>query len=151
MSKFEIQHTILNDKIIHELVKIWECSVTATHDFLTKEDIKNIKFQVISALNSLNSVVCVVKDCTIAFMVVENRKIEMLFVDSKYFHQGIGKALLKYAIDELNAIYDDVNEDNVLACKFYKNYGFEVFEITKNDELGNPFAILKMKLHDKIC
>lgn len=56
------------------------------------------------------------------------------------------KILIRRTIDECKIRYVDVNEQNPNALTFYKKMGFQVFERTETDELGNPFPILKMKL-----
>lgn len=45
-------------------------------------------------------------------MGVENKKIEMLFVDADAGGQGIGKQLVFFALANSDAQYVDVNEQN---------------------------------------
>ncbi|HGS9108535.1 TPA: GNAT family N-acetyltransferase [Clostridioides difficile] len=71
---------------------------------------------------------------------------EMLFIEDKYRGNGIGKKLIKYAIDKYNVKYVDVNEQNKKAVGFYIHLGFKVFDRSEIDGQGNPFPILHMKL-----
>ena len=98
-------------------------------------------------LESLNSLTCAfLSDEIVAFMVCENEKIEALFVKPKYFRQGIGKMLVKYAIKELNSKFVDVNEQNPRAFEFYKKMGFCEFSRSQTDEARNPYPIIHLKL-----
>ena len=40
----------------------------------------------------------------------------------------------------------DVNEQNEQAVGFYEHYGFEVFDRSETDGMGDPFPILHMRL-----
>ena len=48
-----------------------------------------------------------------------------------------------YAVNDLT-----VNEQNPLAKGFYEHMGFEVYKRTDQDEQGNPYPLLYMKLAD---
>ena len=80
------------------------------------------------------------------FIGVADEKVEMLFLDPKYFGNGIGKKLLSFAVDELNADKVDVNEQNTKALKFYQKFGFEIVERTDKDDQGRSYPLLRMKL-----
>ena len=86
------------------------------------------------------------ENLVLGFIGVANKKIEMLFVDPKYFGQGLGQKLLCFAVSELNADKLDVNEQNVKALKFYQKFGFETFERTNKDDQGRNYPLLRMKL-----
>lgn len=139
----------INEDDIRDILKVWESSVRATHDFLNEEDILSLIPNVIEGTNYVNDLLCVKNDKGIikAFMGVHNNKIEMLFISDDYRGRGIGKKLIEYVIKILNVNYIDVNEQNLQAVGFYKHIGFEVFERSDLDEQGNPFPILHMKLN----
>lgn len=138
----------INEDDIRDILKVWESSVRATHDFLNEEDILSLIPNVIEGANYVNDLLCVKNDKGIikACMGVHNNKIEMLFISDDYRGRGIGKKLIEYAIKILNVNYVDVNEQNLQAVGFYKHIGFEVFERSDLDEQGNHFPILHMKL-----
>lgn len=139
---------IINNKDMEEILNTWESSVRATHNFLSEEDIISIKPQVIEGAKYVSKLLCVrdKKDMIKAFMGIHDFKIEMLFVSNDSRGNGIGKKLVEYAIEVLNANYVDVNEQNTQALDFYKHMGFKVFKKSEFDEQGNPFPLLHMKL-----
>lgn len=78
-------------------------------------------------------------------MGIDGKKLEMLFVKSNRRRQGIGKALLNFAITNYGVNELCVNEQNPNAIKFYEGMGFETYKRTELDEQGNPYPILYMK------
>ena len=139
---------IINNKDMEEILDTWESSVRATHNFLSEDDIISIKPQVVEGVKYVSNLLCVrdKKDVIQAFMGIHDFKIEMLFVRNESRGNGIGKKLVEYAIEVLNANYVDVNEQNPQALGFYEHMGFKVFKKSALDEQGNPFPILHMKL-----
>lgn len=81
----------------------------------------------------------------VAFMGIDKQKLEMLFVDSGYFGQGVGKALIQFAFDHHQVNEVVVNEQNPQAVGFYLHCGFEVYRRSDSDEQGNPYPVLYMK------
>ncbi len=135
-------------KLLKELVSVWEDSVKASHDFLTIEEIEKIKLYVPQALQNVkNLAICEINGNPVAFIGVENEKIEMLFVLNEYRGQNIGKKLVNYAIDNFSANTVTVNEQNLQAIGFYKRLGFETYKRTDFDEQGNPYPLLYMRLN----
>ena len=133
-------------KLIQELVSVWECSVRTTHLFLMENDIENIKAYVPDALSNVaHLVIAKEEDSAIAFMGVEDRRLEMLFVSADKRGKSIGKQLLEYGIREFHIDTLTVNEQNPQALGFYQKFGFEVSGRSETDEQGNPFPILLMK------
>ncbi len=130
-----------------QVLTIWEKSVLATHDFLTSTDFEEIK-ELVSGINfNAFQVFCLTKEnLVLGFIGVADKKVEMLFIDPKYFGQGLGQKLLSFAVTELNADKLGVNEQNKKALKFYQKFGFETFERTDKDEQGRNYPLLRMKL-----
>lgn len=135
-----------NEIYRQEVLTIWERSVLATHDFLTPTDFEEIK-ELVANLNFNDfQVFCSVYENTVlGFIGVADKKVEMLFLDPKYFGNGIGKKLLTFAVDKLNADKVDVNEQNKKALKFYQKFGFEIFERTEKDDQGRNYPLLRMQ------
>jgi putative acetyltransferase len=131
-----------------DIISIWESSVRATHDFLTEENILFFKSFVDRLDFSAMQVYCSVEenDQLTGFIGVDNKKVEMLFLDPSRIGKGIGKRLLNFAIEHLDATELDVNEQNNRAVEFYKKAGFEVYERSEVDGTGKPFPILKMRI-----
>ncbi|WP_100643428.1 GNAT family N-acetyltransferase [Alteromonas facilis] len=131
-----------------EMLAVWENSVRATHDFLSEEDIEFFKPIIIQQAFPAVTLKCIKDDngSIAGFVGVHDAKVEMLFVSNAVRGQGIGKALLQYAIAHLGACKVDVNEQNPLAVGFYKRMGFTVFSRSPLDDMGKPFPILHMTL-----
>ena len=143
--KFEIK--AYDQKYKQQILKVWEQSVLATHDFLTPTDFSEIKKLVQTTNFNHFQVYCLTEnDLVIGFIGVGDKKIEMLFLDPTYFGQGLGKMLLSFAINELSADKVDVNEQNARAVNFYKKLGFEIVERTEKDDQGKDYPLLRMKL-----
>lgn len=131
-----------------ELVRVWEASVRATHDFLPDAYIVLLRDHVLRQYLDAVMLICC-KDSARrirGFAGVANGRVDMLFVVPEYRGQGIGKRLLRYAVDELNAERLDVNEQNPQALGFYLHEGFEVTGRSETDGLGQPYPLLHMTL-----
>ena len=149
MSQVKIEIVARRDQAVSSaLLEIWEASVTATHDFLAAKDIRALKPVVYEAIQGIETLVTAKNEngIAVAFMGVERDKIEMLFVVPQMRGKGIGRRLLSYAVNELNARYVDVNEQNPQAAGFYGEMGFEVFGRSELDAQGNPYPLLHMRL-----
>ena len=95
-------------ELYETLIEIWENSVRATHTFLTDEEIDDIKSYVPKAIESVENLIVAETENNgvgkiVAFSGVENRKIEMLFVDNDKRGQGIGRKLVEYAVEKYSA------------------------------------------------
>ncbi len=130
-----------------KIISLWERSVEATHHFLAKEDLEFYKSLVPRFFPQVNAMYIFEEDGIIkGFLGVSEEEIDMLFVDSKYFGQGIGKQLLMYAIEELKLSKIDVNEQNMNAYEFYQHFGFRLVGRTETDGFGKPYPILHLEL-----
>lgn len=82
----------------------------------------------------------------IAFMGIENQKLEMLFITNDERKKGLGKHLLSYGIENYNVKELIVNEQNPNAKEFYEHMGFKAYKRSEIDEQGNSYPILYMRL-----
>lgn len=137
-----------DSKLIQQLISIWESSVRATHHFLTEDAIQIFKESLPTILNDISQLIIVQsnQEKPLAFMGIDQTEIEMLFVDDTARGQGIGKMLINYATEELNATTLNVNEQNPQAVGFYQHMGFETYRRTETDGFGNPYPILYMQI-----
>lgn len=136
----------LDQEIENKLLVIWESSVRATHNFLSDPEINNIKKYVPHALRRVSHlIVAYDENEPVAFMGINDLKLEMLFVDANQRGNGIGKALITYGIHNLDINELAVNEQNPEARGFYEHMGFKVVERFEFDDQGNPYPILIMK------
>jgi len=128
------------------LIGIWESAVKATHHFLSDEDFAFYKshipiyFQHVSLYVYKNE-----KGIIKAFLGVTDDSIEMLFVDNESRGTGMGKILLDYAVNTLNARRVDVNEQNTRALKFYYHLGFVEVDRSEYDGEGKGYPILHLE------
>ncbi len=133
--------------IIEQLVNVWEDSVRATHLFLSEGEIEAIKKYVPQALANIpHLIVAENENGPAGFMGVEGKKLEMLFLSPENRGKGLGKQLLRYGMERYGVCELTVNEQNPLAKGFYEHMGFQVCKRTEQDEQGNPYPILYMKL-----
>lgn len=129
------------------LVQIWEESVLATHHFLPDDYRIYIKSILTTFFDSADMrCVCNQENEIVAFSGIEGNKMEMLFVDPKWFGKGIGKLLLEYAFNNQKVTEVDVNQQNVQAVKFYLKMGFTVKNRLETDGLGKPFPLLELSI-----
>ncbi len=135
------------DKDREQILKIWEKSVKATHDFLKPTDFEEIK-KLVQTINFNDfEVYCLKRNNEVAgFIGLVERKIEMLFFLPEYIGKGLGRGLTEFACSELEADKVDVNEQNKNAVKFYEKLGFKTYERTDKDDQGKEYPLLRMKL-----
>ena len=131
-----------------EMLNVWENSVRATHDFIKEEDIAFFKPIIIEQAFPAVTLRCVKNKSgsILGFVGIHDSKVEMLFILNEARGQGVGKALLQYAIEQLGTSKVDVNEQNPQAVGFYEHMGFKVVSRSPLDDMGKPFPILHMTL-----
>ena len=134
--------------LINQLLEVWEDSVKSTHLFLSNEEINKIKEYVPQAISGVSHLVIIENEShqPIAFMGIEDTKLEMLFIKNNERGNGLGKKLLNYGIENYSVNELAVNEQNSYAKGFYEHIGFKTYKRTELDEQGNPYPILYMKL-----
>jgi len=143
--KFEIKE--YSDRYRDQVLQVWEKSVLATHHFLNPADFQAIKETVKTIDFNAFEVYCLVQNGVVAGILgVADQKVEMLFLSPDYFGRKLGKKLMDFAINELNADKVDVNEQNTKAVDFYKKFGFKTYERTDKDDQGRDYPLLRMML-----
>ena len=131
---------------ISRLVAVWESAVKATHHFLAPGEMDALRPEVEGVLAAIDQLVCFSWGSVIkGFIGVAKGKIEMLFVADDARGQGIGRQLLVYAENELDAVYVDVNEQNTQGVEFYTHMGFVPMGRSALDDQGRPYPILHLK------
>jgi len=100
------------------------------------------------ALNGVEHLIIIENESyqPIAFMGIEAKKLEMLFIKNSERGKGLGKHLLNYGIENYNVNELAVNEQNPNAKGFYEHMGFKVYQRNELDDQGNPYPILYMRL-----
>ena len=132
----------VDDKIIYELLTVWEKSVRSSHHFLQEEDID----QYLPSVDIF--VILNIRGHIEAFMGLKDDMLEMLFVLPEKQRNGYGRALVNHAIYECGIYKVDVNEDNLMAYSFYLKMGYEVIGRDEYDAMGKPFPIIHL-LHKR--
>jgi putative acetyltransferase len=130
------------------LMAVWDSAVRATHDFLHPADIERLRPLVRRGLSTF-SPLHVLRDAQgapYAFLGVEDRAIEMLFVHDAWRGRGAGRRLVAFAVERLGAMRVDVNEQNTQGVDFYRHLGFRPFARSPLDGQGAPFPILHLTL-----
>ncbi len=128
-----------------ELLRIWESAVRASHHFLAPEDIGFFRPMVEGSLGQIEVYVAADEEGRpVAFLGMDGKHIEMLFVDPKLAGQGIGSSLMEYAVGQRGADSVDVNEQNGKTVEFYLKKGFRVAGRDQTDPSGKPYPILHL-------
>ncbi len=146
MKIYEVQERTPN--LMDALLAVWENSVRATHHFLTNKEINQIKEYVPQALKGVKHLIIAEREKgePIAFMGIENNRLEMLFLFPTERGKGLGKQLIQYGIQNYGVQEVTVNEQNPQAVGFYEHLGFETYKRSEYDEEGNPYPLLYMRL-----
>lgn len=133
--------------LIAELTNLWERSVKTSHHFLNLKEIEKIKQYVPNELRKVAKLFVAIEKSNVllAFIGIKDDMIQMLFVNDKYVRKGIGGKLVDYVIDNYDIKYVEVNEDNLIAHKFYLNKGFKDLKRKEYDDYNDPYPIIIMK------
>ena len=138
-----------SNDLINELIRIWERSVRATHNFLNDKLIQEIKQYIPLALKEVQHLIVAFQDNKpLGFIGINDRKIEMLFVDSNLIGKGVGTYLINFVFDKYNVNEVVVNEQNPNADNFYLRKGFIDVKRSELDEQGNPYPIIFMNTNN---
>lgn len=89
----------------------------------------------------------IVKGFILIYKNIDYYELEMIVVDSKERHKGIGTKLLKYFEDNYlqkdDEIYLEVAVNNENALKLYQKFGYEIINIRKKYYQGIDANIMK--------
>ncbi|MDR0828467.1 MAG: GNAT family N-acetyltransferase [Desulfovibrio sp.] len=135
------------------LLQIWEAAVRASHDFLTEDDIADIREQLSDIFPQTEDLVVSTAGMSlVGFMGLcaitgGKGKVDMLFIDPAFQAQGVGTDLLDYAKSKYRHLILDVNEQNRKARIFYEKNGFVVMSRSAVDSQGRPLPLLHLRYH----
>lgn len=132
---------------MEKLLSVWEDSVRATHRFLSAAEIEQIKDFVPQAMQGVAHLIVAEKEpgVPVAFMGLEDERLEMLFIAPEERGKGLGKTLLQYGLQNYDLQELTVNEQNPQAVGFYEHLGFRTYKRTDLDEQGHPYPLLYMR------
>ena len=130
----------------NRMVEIWRSAVDATHDFVTAEDLAAIDIQVREFLPHSAMWLAIDADGSpVAFMGLTDANMDALFVHADARGQGVGRALVSFALEMHPVLTTQVNEQNGQAVGFYERTGFATFARVETDEDGRPYPLLHMR------
>jgi putative acetyltransferase len=130
-----------------QLALVWEASVLATHDFLHPDDFALFKSLIVAEFFPVVRLFKVQDNgAVLGFLGVSDDMIEMLFIHPNSRGSGVGKLLLRFAVDELGMRKVDVNEQNGQAVGFYQHMGFKTTGRSAFDGMGKPYPLLHLAL-----
>ncbi len=132
-----------------QLTQVWEDAVRASHHFLPDDYIIRLRTLLLTQYLKSVTLFCTRDDQLqiTGFAGVGLGKLEMLFISPAHQGKGLGSALLAHAIERFGSSELDVNEQNPRALAFYRQQGFEVIRRSEVDGLGQPYPMLRMRLH----
>lgn len=152
-----LEFQLLNAKdsaTLERLIDLWEDSARASHLFLSKKDITQIRHEVKKAFQrSQKIIIAKSQDEFMGFIGVKKNSIEMLFVAPNAFKKGVGKALISEAFKRFLKDYQnikvDCNEQNPQGLGFYQHLGFEIIGKSPKDSAGRDFPIVHLEAKSK--
>lgn len=114
------------EKSIEILTQIWEYGAKATHNDLTQKEIASMRLEIEQSIIASKQLCIAQKNGEwLGFIAVENNEITMLFVAPKHFKKGLGKALIKEALERYLMGFDSVKVGSIeWALGFYTHLGF---------------------------
>ena len=135
------------ERLIRQLLQVWERSVRATHDFLPEEETGAIGQYVPQALRGVEHLVIAKgkNGRPAAFMGIEGQTLAMLLLAPEEKGKGMGKRLLQYGAAVYGVDRLTVKEQNAQAGGFYEHLGFEVYKRSEQGEQGGPYPILHLR------
>lgn len=127
------------------IVAIWRAAVDATHDFLADEDRVAIESEVKDFLPQAPLWLAVDQvDRPLAFMLMDGRHMEALFVDPAFHGRGVGAELVRHGLALHPDMTTDVNEQNGQAIGFYERMGFRRTGRSPRDGQGRPYPLIHL-------
>ena len=149
MKLYEVQAR--TPQLLDNLLEIWEASVRATHRFLSDVEVRQIREYVPQAMQGVAHLIVAENEACqiVAFMGVENDRLEMLFLAPTERGKGIGRKLVQYGLEMYGVREVTVNEQNPDAVGFYEHLEFETYKRTDLDEEGNPYPLLYMRWEER--
>lgn len=149
MELFEEQER--TPQLLSGLLEVWEASVRTSHRFLTEPEIQRIQGYVPQALAEVPCLITAGEgpERPAAFMGIQGRRLEMLFLAPEVWGTGLGRRLLAYGIRRHGVRELTVYEQNPRAVGFYAHMGFETYRRTDRDEEGGLYPLLYMRLREQ--
>ena len=125
------------------LAGIWQQSVMASHNFLSKEYFIRLQEEIEhTCLPGLEYILTCGRQTKIhGFLGGNGNFVEMLFIEPAFFGKGLGSSLIQYATKLHGPLRLHVNSQNTKALKFYMGQGFAIDGYRTHDSLGQPYPL----------
>ncbi|GGA91274.1 acetyltransferase [Brucella endophytica] len=131
---------------VARLIEIWRKAVDATHHFLSQADRIAIEQEVSAFLPQVELTLAVdATDRPIGFMFLHEGHMEALFIEPDHHGKGVGKALVRCALQLHSRLTTDVNEQNEQAMAFYERIGFERIGRSALDGQGRLYPLIHLR------
>lgn len=140
----KIRRSTSND--VDRVLQIWRDAVDATHHFLSQEDRAAIEDEVVSFLPNVPLWLAIDEyDRSLGWMLLDEERMEALFIDPASRGEGVGRALVQHALSLHTTIFTDVNEQNLQAVGFYKHLGFVPVGRSELDGQGRAYPLIHLR------
>ena len=129
------------------LIELWQRSVAATHDFISREVLAEIRLELPRYFLQVDLQMWYDREELIGFSGTLDDRLEMLFLDPTVRNRGLGSQIISRLKDEAGIQQVSVNEANRQALHFYEKNGFIVSGRSEEDEQGRPYPVLHLSLN----
>ena len=127
-------------------LEIWRSAVDATHQFLSAADRAEIDTLVAKQFlpNAQLWIAADDSDRPMGFLVIDQAKIEALFVDPAVHGRGYGSLLVDHATSMEPKLTVDAHEHASNALGFYLSRGFRIVGRSPTDDQGRPYPLVHL-------
>lgn len=121
---------------MNDIMDIWLASTIEAHPFISKEYWeKNYEIVKTQYLPHSDTYVYEESGKIVGFIsIIDQAFIGALFVNIEKQRSGIGKALIRFAMDNYSSLSLAVYVENEKAVAFYKTMGFDIIQEQLNDD-----------------
>ncbi len=139
------------EKAITRLLDIWERSAKSTHQYLSEELWQYRRKQLREYIKSAEEILIFQKhEEWLGFIAIVQNEITLLFVEPKYFKNGIGKSLIKEAMRRYLRNFETIKlNSRELALEFYHRLGFRKTEAKPIVDDTGHFILIPMSISCK--
>ncbi|HEY9735541.1 MAG TPA: GNAT family N-acetyltransferase [Trichocoleus sp.] len=127
------------------LLEVWFRAASIAHSFLPKEHFDHERTAIASQYLPIAETWIYEHEGKVAgFISLLGQTVGGFFVDPAMQGQGLGQALMNYAVQLKNTLEVEVFEHNAIGRRFYERYGFVITGRFFHPETG--MALLHMRL-----
>ena len=121
------------------VINVWLAAIEVAHPFLSDDFISREKDRVRDQhLRVAETWVFERNQRILGFIALMGNEVGGIFVDPSAQRNGIGKALMDFAVDRHGNLFLDVFKSNWLGRSFYEKYGFSIKHEHIHEETGQP-------------